>query len=269
MSNDAAFTGNIPDFYDRGLGPLIFVDYAEEMARRAAALKPERVLETAAGTGIASQKLRDLLPPKTSITSTDLNPPMLEVAKQKFRSGEKIGFEPADATALPFNDGAFDLVVCQFGVMFYPDKDKSHREVLRVLQPGGHYLMSVWDSHAHNPFARIAHETAERFLPTDPPQFYRVPMSMHQIDPTKEALIAAGFDDITISVVPMTKAIPKAADFARALIFGNPLADQVKQRGGDPEKMVEALLEGLHREFGSDPGRMPLQAIFFSARKPA
>lgn len=270
VSGDAAnFVGSIPQNYDRGLGPLIFVDYAAETARRAAALSPARVLETAAGTGIVTRALRDALPAGTHLTATDLNPPMLEVAREKFRPGEQVEFQPADAMSLPFADSRFDAVVCQFGVMFYPDKDKSYREVHRVLVSGGHYLFSVWDSHRYNSFGRIAQEVAERFFPTDPPQFYRVPMSCHQIDPIKESLITAGFTEINVAVVPLEKEIPNAAVFARAMVFGNPLADQVRARGGvEPEQLVDAIVQELHREFGADPGRMPLQAMIFSARKP-
>ena len=157
MSGDAArFIGNIPEHYDVGLGPMIFVDYAADIARRAAACIPTRVLETAAGTGIVTRQLRDFLPPGVHVAATDLNAPMLEVARTKFRSGEQVEFQPADATALPFSDGAFEAVVCQFGVMFFPQKDTSYREVHRVLSPGGRYLFSVWDSHRYNPFGRIA-----------------------------------------------------------------------------------------------------------------
>src|SRR5581483_3722479 len=128
-----SFSGSIPEHYDAGLGPMIFVDYADDMSRRAAGLRPERVLETAAGTGIVSRRLRDHLPPATQLVSTDLSPAMIEIAKAKFKSSETIVFQPADATALPFPDASFDAVVCQFGVMFYPDKDKSYSEVHRVL----------------------------------------------------------------------------------------------------------------------------------------
>src|SRR5262249_28598895 len=141
------------------LGPMIFVDYAADIARRAAACSPARVLETAAGTGIVTRQLRDVLPPSAHVTATDLNAPMLEVARTKFRPSEAVDFRSADATALPFPDGAFDAVVCQFGVMFFPQKDTSYREVRRVLAPGGRYFFSVWDSHRHNPFGRIAQET--------------------------------------------------------------------------------------------------------------
>jgi ubiquinone/menaquinone biosynthesis C-methylase UbiE len=268
MSGDAAsFVGDIPQNYDRGLGPMIFADYADDLARRAAAYAPRRVLETAAGTGIVSRRLRDLLPPDASLTATDLNAPMLEVARAKFRPDERVAFQPADATQLPFADASFDMVVCQFGLMFYPDKDQSHREVHRVLAPGGRYVFNVWDAHRYNPFGRIAHEVPASFLPENPPTFYLVPFSCHAIDPIKEALIAAGFANIRIAVIPVDKTVPDGAVFARGMVYGNPLIEQIRERGGDPERIVKALTEAVTREFGPDPGRMPLQAIVFEAEK--
>jgi ubiquinone/menaquinone biosynthesis C-methylase UbiE len=166
MSDDAAgFIGTIPQHYDQGLGPMIFVDYAADIARRVASANPARVLETAAGTGIVTRKLRDAFSKDARLTATDLNPPMLEVARAKFHAGEQVEFRPADAVALPFADGSFDAVVCQFGIMFFPDKAKSCFEVFRVLAPGGRYVFSVWDSHRYNPFGRLAHEVAGRFSP--------------------------------------------------------------------------------------------------------
>jgi len=269
------FSGSIPEHYDRGLGPVIFADYATEMAKRVAAAAPRRVLETAGGTGIVTRALRDALPAATRLTATDLNAPMLEISRAKFRTGEAIEFQPADATALPFADAAFDAVVCQLGLMFFPDKDKGHREALRVLAPGGRYHLSVWDSHRYNPFARIAHEVVGGFFPVDPPQFYQVPVNCHPIDPLKEALLSAGFADIRIAVVALQKTIPDLAAFARGAVYGNPLIDQIRARGGvDPERVVTALTDAFRREFPADPAqatavRMPLQAIFYEAVKPA
>jgi SAM-dependent methyltransferase len=271
MSNDSAsFVGSIPQYYDQGLGPVIFADYAADMAQRAAASEPARVLETAAGTGIVTRKLRDALPVDARLTATDLNPPMLEIARAKLRAGEQIEFQPADAMALPFTDASFEAVVCQFGLMFFPDKPKSFSEAFRVLVPGGRYLFSVWDSHRHNPFGRITHEIVGRFFPADPPQFYNVPFSCHQIDPLKELLIAAGFGDINVAVLGLQRAIPDVANFARAAVYGNPLIDQIHARGGvAPDEIVGALAQEFRREFGADPGRMPLQAIMFTAAKPS
>ena len=236
MSDDAtSFVGTIPDHYDRDLVPIIFADYAADMARRVAALDPVRVLETAAGTGIVTRRLRDLLPAGAHITATDLAPPMLEVARAKFAPGEQVAFQPADATALPFPEGTFDAVVCQFGLMFFPDKQAGCREARRVLAPEGCYVFSVWDAHRHNPFGRIAYEAVAGFFPSDPPQFYQVPFSCHGIDPIKEWLIDAGFADIRIAVVRLEKQIPEAAAFARGIVYGNPLIDQLRARGGvDP-----------------------------------
>jgi SAM-dependent methyltransferase len=268
MSNDAAgFIGNIPQYYDQGLGPVIFTDYAADIAQRAAAGNPLRVLETAAGTGIVTRRLRDALSADAQLIATDLNPPMLDIARAKFRAGERVAFQPADAVALPFADASFDAVACQFGIMFFPDKARSCAEVFRVLAPGGRYLFSVWDSHRHNPFGRIAHEVAGSFFPADPPQFYNVPFSCHQIDPIKEMLLAAGFDDLGIAVVRLNKVIADTAGFAQALVYGNPLIEQIRARGGvEPQRIVDAMLQAVRREFGD--GRMPLQAIVFSATKP-
>jgi ubiquinone/menaquinone biosynthesis C-methylase UbiE len=159
----AHFAGTIPENYDSGLGPHLFVDIAADLARRAVAAKPGRVLETAAGTGIVTRFLRDALPDSTHLIASDLNPPMLAIALRKFGATERVEFQPADAAALPFVDGTFDAIVCQFGVMFFADKDLAYREAYRVLGCGGRYHFNVWDSFDFNPFARISHDTIAGF----------------------------------------------------------------------------------------------------------
>ena len=264
--SQSAFVGSIPEHYDRNLGPIIFTDYAADIARRAAAGKPAKVLETAAGTGIVTRALRDHVSAGTRLTATDLNEPMLDVARTKFRPGEQVEFQQADAMALPFADGSFDTVVCQFGVMFFPDKDQSYREVHRVLTPGGRYLFNIWDSHRYNAAGRIVHEVASSFFAADPPQFMSVPFS-YLFEPAKESLIAAGFADITAAVVRLEKDLPKPETLARGLVYGNPLSDQIRSRGGiDPEKVVEAVVAEYRREFAD--GRVPMQATVISATKP-
>ena len=269
MSDHANFTGSVPGHYDQGMGPVIFVGYAADLARRVAAHKPSRVLETAAGTGFVTRRLRDLLPAGAHLTATDINPPMLDVARTKFRPGEQVAFQPTDASALPFPDRAFDAVVCQFGVMFFPDKAQSYREVHRVLTPGGRYLFSVWDSHRYNAYGRITHGLVQRLLSSDPPQFYRIPFGYHEIDPIKGALIEAGFTDVTIAVVRRETEVTSLAAFAQGLVYGNPLAEQIRARGSvHPDRVIDALIEALREEIGADPGRMSIQAIVFEASKP-
>lgn len=266
--NVSDFSGDIPRNYDQGLGPVIFAGYAVDIVRRVASAAPSRVLETASGTGIVTRALRDALPVGAHVTATDLNGDMLEIAQAKFRAEEQVAFQPADAMALPFLDASFDAVICQFGVMFFPDKDKCYREVRRVLAPGGRYVFSVWDAHRYNPFGRIAHEVIGSFFPADPPKFYEVPFSYYLIDPIKEALIAAGFDGIEISVLRQHRPVADFAAFAHGVVFGNPVLDQIRQRGGiEPTQIQEAVTMAMRQEFGGEPGMMPIQAIVFEARK--
>jgi SAM-dependent methyltransferase len=267
--NSAKFVGSIPELYERGMGPVIFADFALDMAQRVKALNPKMVVETAAGTGILTRALRDALPGRTKIIATDLNPPMLEIARRKFARGEPVNLQPADAVTLPFDDECCDLLVCQFGVMFFPDKQASFNTAYRVLEDGGHYLFSVWDSHAFNPFGEITHRVAGTFFPDDPPQFYAVPFSYCAIDPIKAGLMAAGFSSVEISVVRIEKVVADPALFARGMVFGNPLYDQILARGGDPELVLAAILEELEERLGREPMVTPLQEIVFSARKGA
>jgi SAM-dependent methyltransferase len=263
----AGFVGDIPQHYDRGIGPVLFADYADDLARQAAALAPARVLETAAGTGILTRRLRDLLPTASHLVATDLNSPMLDIAKAKFAAGERVEFYQADATALPFEDGAFDAVVCQFGVMFFPDKTKSYREAYRVLASGGSYLFSVWDAHRYNPAYRIGQEEVTRRFPADPPPFFSVPFGYCAIDPIKDALADAGFTDLRVAVLSRTREVAELDAFVRGMVYGCPMVDQISVRGGDPDAVVAALAAAFRQEFGSAPTRMPLQSIVFTVER--
>ena len=207
LDQAARFTDSIPDHYDRGLGPYLFVDYAADLVRRVATCKPERVLETAAGTGIVTRLLRDALPPSARFVASDLNLPMLKIARHKFVDTEQVEFQQADAAALPFADATFDAVVCQFGLMFFPDKAKAYSEAFRVLAPNGHYHFNVWDSFEFNPFARVAHEAVGRFFENDAPAFFTIPFGSHRIDAIKTGLIRVGFADISMELVRIDKRI--------------------------------------------------------------
>ena len=141
MANvDIAFVGSVPELYTRYMGPMFFEPYAADLANRLGGMASGKVRETACGTGIVTRALADTM----GITATDLNQPMLDFAKSQ-PGGEGIDWQQADAQNLPFPDRSFDIVVCQFGVMFFPDKEKVYREALRVLKPGGRFFFNVWE----------------------------------------------------------------------------------------------------------------------------
>ena len=266
--NASQFVGDIPENYDERLGPVIFEDYASDIAERAAGLKPYRVLELAAGTGIVSRKLRDRLPTKASLVVTDLNQPMLEVARKKFKAGENIKFAVADAMKLNYPDTHFDLVVCQFGVMFFPDKQASFREVLRVLKPGGTYLFNVWGSWAENPCMKVAHDTAAKYFPTDPPGFYRVPFSYPDPEVVTADISAAGFPSCPVTPMPIEKKVTDWNAFAHGIVYGNPLRDEILSRGGvDPDDVVSSIARAFRENFSEEPTTMPLKATIYAAQK--
>jgi ubiquinone/menaquinone biosynthesis C-methylase UbiE len=266
---DAAFVGSIPENYDRYLGPLFFHDYAAAMAARLEVTRGMRVLETACGTGIVTERLAERLAGQGTLVATDLNGPMLAYAAAKL-SARDVSWKEADATSLPFEDRAFDAVVCQFGLMFFPDKSAGVREALRVLEPGGQLLLSVWDALEDNPVPLITHETVAGFFPNDPPQFYRIPFSLHDVTVVRGLLTSAGFQDVRAEHVEGAGVSPSAADAARGLIEGNPIYQAIMERRPSALAEIEAAVaEKIAAALGDRPLRCPLRAIFFSGRRPA
>ncbi|MES1202490.1 MAG: methyltransferase domain-containing protein [Pseudomonadota bacterium] len=262
----ADFAGDVPSHYDHGLGPVLFAPYSRDMAERAKALAPKRVLELAGGTGLVSRALRDALPADAALTVTDLSEGMLAVAKRKFGADENVAFAQADAMALAFPDASFDLLVCQFGVMFFPDRRHAFAEARRVLSADGAYLFSTWGPMAANPYSEVAHEVGARFFPNDPPQFYRLPFSCSDPAPIDADARAGGFRRVEHAVVRFTQTLDDPGRFARGMVYGNPFIDEIKKRGGvDPEAVVQAVEEGLRARLGPSLA-MPLQALVFLAR---
>ena len=264
------FVGSVPQKYDEHLGSLIFEPYGADLARRIAAPPGGTILEVACGTGISTQCLRSALPEDVAIVATDLSEPMLDHARAKRGGMANLSFEAADAADLPFEDERFDAVVCQFGMMFLPDKAAGMAEAARVLKPGGQLAFSVWDSFTWNPIAPIAERIINSFFESDPPTFIRTPFGFHEIDPWKDLLHGADFTDIVISVVPVTGESRSAQHAAVGLVEGNPSIGELHERGtAPPQTVIVAMTEALRDAFGDEPMRVPMQAIVITARRPA
>lgn len=261
---DQAFVGAIPEIYDRLLGPMLFEPYARDLAARFKGFDGE-LLETAAGTGRVTRALAEAAP-LAAITATDLNAPMLAKAAECVRAAN-VRFEPADAQALPFPDHRFEAVVCQFGVMFFPDKAKAFGEARRVLRPNGRFVFNVWDELARNPVAETVHQAVAAYFPDDPPAFLaRTPYGWHDRATISAALTGAGFRDVQIETVTLATPSPAALDAARGLCLGSPLRGEIEARRPDAlEAAAAAAAQALEARLGAGPIHAPGQALVVAA----
>lgn len=265
-ATDAVFAGSIPALYHDHLGPMLFKPYAQNLAGRAAALNPRRILETAAGTGIVTEALATLIP-GAEIVATDLNQAMIDVAAARI-TAPRVAFRQADAQALPFGDREFDVLICQFGVMFFPDRIGAYREARRVLAPKGAFLFNVWDSLDENPVSKAVADTVAALFPDDPPSFLpRTPFGYHDRGRIEQDLRAAGFTEIGIETVRLSGPIDSAQEAAIGITSGSPLRTEIEAHGADAlARATDAVAATLSR-LGFDTGREePMSAHVVTAR---
>ena len=265
---DRVFAGSIPALYNRYLGPLIFEPYALDLAARLADTKAGHVLETAAGTGIVTRALADSLTPGVGIVATDLNQPMLDFAATQVDAA-RVTWRQADALKLPFEDGSFDVVVCQFGVMFFPDKIAAYKEAARVLKPGGRFLFNVWDRIDENEVPHVVTDAVAALFPKDPPQFLtRTPHGYHDISRIESELRAAGFQHIEAQTVERRSGAPSHRDPAIGFCQGTPLRNEIEAR--DASRLSEATdvaAAAIAARFGLGPIDGKIQAHVITASR--
>jgi len=262
---DIRFTGSIPANYDKYLGGVFFDPYALDAAARLPR-NAKRVLEVACGSGVVTRQLRAVMPADAHLTATDLSEGMVAYARSRMPGVAGMDFQPADAAALPFPDASFDAIVCQFGIMFVPDKAAAYKEFRRVLAPGGTLLFSVWDSFAVNPASRLARETVVKLFPDDPPDFLTIPFGYYDIEAIRAELRAAGFTAVTADRVPKEMRSPSGRELATGFCTGTPLATALAERPSVPvERVIDAMAYVVGGAFGERPVVAPMQAIVFTA----
>jgi SAM-dependent methyltransferase len=266
---DTAFAGSIPQLYERHLVPLIFEPYASDLATRVASRSPSRVLEIAAGTGVVTRALASILPPSVVIVATDLNQAMLDQA-QAIGTSRPVEWRQADAMQLPFPDASFDVVVCQFGAMFFPDKPHAFAQARRVLRDRGAFLFNVWDRIEDNEFADVVTQVLATRFPDDPPRFLaRIPHGYHDASRIAHDVTQAGFEAPPgIDTVTERSRADSPKDPAVAYCEGTPLRSEIEAR--DPSRLAEATAAAstaIARRFGSGPVDGKIQALVATAER--
>ena len=263
MAETDRFKHSTPALYDRYMGPLFFVPYANHVAKRAARLQPTRILETAAGSGIVTAAIHVSVP-EAHLVATDINPGMLEFAAHRVRS-DRVTFQVADAQNLPFTDGSFDLVVCQFGAMFFPDRVRANQEAWRVLRSGGSYLLISFDRLERNVVPKVAGDAVAALFPDDPPTYLeRGPFCYTDTDLIKRDLLKAGFTHIELETVALSSNVT-ANDAAQGIVLGGPFRAEIERR--DPsalDRAVHAVARALDRWEGKNA---PMSAHLATAKK--
>ncbi|SNT35345.1 Methyltransferase domain-containing protein [Noviherbaspirillum humi] len=266
---DKRFAGSIPKLYDQYLVPLIFAPYALDLAHRLRKRPMRRLLEVAAGTGAVTRALDEALPPDVSMTITDLNQAMLDQAAAS-GTARKVEWRQADALDLPFGDAGFDVVVCQFGAMFFPDKERAYAEAWRVLNPDGLLLFNVWDRIEENEFACTITEALAALFPEDPPRFLaRTPHGYADPGVIARDLKAAGVDaPARIDTVAARSRAASPEMPAIAYCQGTPLRSEIEAFG--PDRLAEATAackDALARRFGQGAVDGKIQAHVIAVEK--
>lgn len=265
MEKTSAFAGTIPANYEKYLGPFLFEPYALDLVSRLQDKKYNDILEIACGTGRVTNHLASSVKHGT-FTATDLNPDMINIAKEKVNDAS-IKWMPADAMQLPFDDNSFDLVVIQFGIMFFPDKPKGLSEAYRVLRPGGKLVFNTWDRTENVPGIYEGRNVIESYFEGNPPKFYSIPFSMHDEKELKELPQNAGFKDVKVSLVKKEGYSSSTSDLATGIVEGNPIYISITEK--DPSlvnKIKDHVIRVLREKYGESI-RVPLQAWIVEAIK--
>ena len=262
-----AFDTSVAARYDQFLRPLFFEPYAAHLAARLEIGHSRiRVLEVACGTGILTRALLGVVPGDATLVASDASEQMLAIAQEEVSPDERLAFQQADGTDLPFDDAAFDVVACQFGLMFFPDKLLGLREMRRVLAPGGQLLLATWNSLAANPVAKIVDDTVRELSPGAPPVFLQIPYHMHDAGALERMVREAGFRDVAIEVVSKRGSSPSAQDAATGVVLGTPLSHDLADKRLSVQTALDRVTATLIAEFGSGAIDAPLSALVVTAR---
>ena len=242
------FTGKDAEYYDQLLGPILFEPYGRYLASQIDISGVESALEIAAGTGRVTRQIRKVLPPSVRFVATDISNDMLSIARHELNNNG-INFKVEDAQDLSFPDNSFDLVICQFGMMFLPDRNKGFSEIYRVLKPGGKFMCFTWDDTRNMPFFElyINDLVVPNFADEDTTRFF-TPFSMYEPQSLQKYFSDAGFKDVQVVHVSLKSGSATPDNLVNAFFRKHMLGKEVSTKDA-------ALLEPLAQKMEQETGR--------------
>jgi len=264
---DKVFTDPIAEVYDTHLVPLIFEQYAADLAERTASSSPDALIEIAAGSGVVTRAVAPVLAVGARHVVTDLNPPMLDRAASVQPNAAEIEWAPADAMDLPFDDDTFDLALCQFGVMFFPDRVRAYAEARRIVRPGGSFVFNMWDRIEENQFADVVTNALASRFPKDPPRFLpRTPHGHYDPDVYRSELEAAGFSKVDIEPLDAISAASSPDIPAIAYCKGTPLRNEIEVLDPDGlDQATDMAAQAIAAGFGTGQVQARIRAFVVTA----
>ena len=249
--------------YQRYLVPTVFGPFAHDLAERAARLGPARALELAAGTGVLTHAVLATLP-SVEIIATDVSASMVKLGERRAPGAV---WRTADAMDLPLDGPTFDLVLCQFGVMFFPDKPAAFSEACRVLVDGGSCVVNAWGPLDAHDFEAAVVAACDGLFPHHPPRFLRsVPHYYADVDTLVADVEAGGLSVVDVEHVVLEGRAGSAADIAAGYCLGTPLRAEIEARGGDFEAVVDEVAAEIERRLGTTAPTGRMQAHVVTSR---
>jgi ubiquinone/menaquinone biosynthesis C-methylase UbiE len=238
--------GSAPEVYERELVPAVFGVWAPILVELVQPRPGERVVDVACGTGIVARIAAMSVSPTGAVVGVDLNPGMLSVARSVAPT-KSIQWEEASADKLPFPKGSFDVVYCQLGLQFFPDRAAALREMRRVIGAGGRLALMVWRGIHESPGFAVLAEALERHVGQAAAAIMRAPFGLSNADELKALVRAAGFQNVAIQQQSRTVRFPSVERFVLSYVAGSPLAGPVSKTD---DAAREALITDVRNALG-------------------
>ncbi|MCG6877223.1 MAG: class I SAM-dependent methyltransferase [Betaproteobacteria bacterium] len=256
QANAQPYSKSPPENYQRYFVPAIGGPVAEDLIEAAGLQPGERVLDVACGTGVVTRLAAEHVGPSGMVAGLDVHPGMLTVARASTPSGISINWYEASAEAMPLPDGSFDVVLCQMGLQFMPNKPAALREMRRVLDRGGRIYVNVPGPKPS--LFGIMTEALARHIGPQAAAFGDLVFSLHDVADMTKLLRDAGFREVDVQARPKPLRLPAPVDFLWQYLYSTPLAEPVSKASAERRMALEREVCSRWQPLVTDSG-LPLQ----------